>query len=176
MPVTIKKWCTDMDNETDSLAPAQAARIVLEYQLVLQGITALLTMGAPETMLPAPKVRIQQAIRLAVRTSFNGGNDNTATLDTLRTAYLSLANFLTYEEANAAARLQAAFDRGDRAYIASPAAARTMARTQGIEQEASALAREFDDFLKQFDSDGLLSDIDNFLVDFSHRNELAESR
>jgi hypothetical protein len=86
-----------------------------------------------------------------------------------------LANFLTYEEANGAMRLQAAFDRGDRAYIASRAAAQTVARAQRIEQEASALAREFDEFLKQLDSDSLLSDIDSFLAEFSHKYAPAVS-
>jgi hypothetical protein len=164
-----------MDNKNDSLAPAQAARIVLEYKLILQGITAQLTLGAAETLLPAPKDTIQQAIRLVVRTSVKGSTDDTATLDALRTAYLSLANFMTYDEANAAARLQAAFNRGDRTFIASQAAAQTMARTQGIELEASKLAREFDDFLKSSDSDDLLFDIDNIHTDFSHQYEFAES-
>jgi hypothetical protein len=161
----------NMDNKTKTLTPTRARQIVQDYQQVLQRISALLTLGAPETLLPAPKDELRQALRMVVR----GQSSNPTALETLRTAYLSLANFLTYEEANSAARLQAAFDRGDRAFIASPVAAQTMARAQGIEQEASALAREFDELVKQLDSDGLLAEIDCFLSDFSHKYETAVS-
>lgn len=153
----------------------QARHIVQEYQQVLYGVVSLLTLGAPETLLPAAKDEIRQALRLMARAAASGGSTDSTTLDALRTAYLSLANFLTYEEANGAMRLQAAFDRGDRAYIASRAATQTVARAQRIEQEASALAREFDEFLKQLDSDGLLSDVDSFLSEFSHQYTPAVS-
>jgi hypothetical protein len=164
-----------MDYKAESLIPTRARQVVQEYQQVLQRITTLLTLGAPETLLPAPKDELRQALCMLVRATVSSRSANPTTLETLRTAYLSLANFLTYEEANGAARLQAAFDRGDRAYIASPAAAQAMARAQGIEQEASALAREFDEFVKQLDSDGLLLEIDSFLSDFSHKYETVVS-
>lgn len=164
-----------MDNKTETLTPTRARQIVQDYQQVLQRISALLTLGAPETLLPTPKDELRQALRMAVRAMDSGRSTNSTALETLRTAYLSLANFLTYEEANGAARLQAAFNRGDRAYIASPAAAQTMARTQGIEQEASALAREFDDLVKQLDSADLLAEIDCFDSDFSRKYETAVS-
>lgn len=160
-----------MDNKTETLTPTRARQIVQDYQQVLQRISALLTLGAPETLLPAPKDELRQALRMVMR----GQSGDPTVLEALRTAYLSLANFLTYEEANGAARLQAAFNRGDRAYIASPAAAQTMARTQGIEQEASALAREFDDLVKQLDSADLLAEIDCFDSDFSRKYETAVS-
>lgn len=142
---------------------AQARQLVQEYQQVLQGVVALLTLGASETLLPAPKDEIRQALRLAVRATATGGLADPTALDTLRAAYLSLANFLTYEEANAATRLQAAFDRGDRTYISSRMAAQTMDRAQRIEQEAGALAREFDAYVKNNESDGMLSEIDALL-------------
>jgi hypothetical protein len=160
-----------MDNKKETLAATRARQIVQDYQQVLQRISALLTLGAPETLLPAPKDELRQALRMVMR----GQSGDPTVLEALRTAYLSLANFLTYEEANGAARLQAAFNRGDRAYIASPAAAQTMARTQGIEQEASALAREFDDLVKQLDSADLLAEIDCFDSDFSRKYETAVS-
>jgi hypothetical protein len=159
----------DMDKRPESLSAAQARQIVQEYQQVLYGVAALLTLGAPETLLPAAKDEIRQALRIVARATASDGSTDSMALDALRTAYLSLASFLTYEEANGAARLQAAFNRGDRAYISSRAAAQTVARAQRIEQEASALAREFDELLKQLDSDGLLSEIDSFLAEFSHK-------
>jgi hypothetical protein len=154
-----------MDKTPKSLTLTQARQIVQEYQQVLQGVVALLTLGAPETLLPASKDEIRQALRRVARAK----SGDPTVLEALRTAYLSLANFLSYEEANGATRLQAAFDRGDRTYIASPAAAQTVARAQRIEQEASALAREFDELLKHFDSDGQSSEIDSFLSEFSHK-------
>jgi hypothetical protein len=158
-----------MDKTPKSLTLTQARQIVQEYQQVLQGVVALLTLGAPETLLPASKDEIRQALRRVARATASSASADTTALDALRTAYLSLANFLSYEEANGATRLQAAFDRGDRTYIASPAAAQTVARAQRIEQEASALAREFDELLKHFDSDGQSSEIDSFLSEFSHK-------
>lgn len=152
-----------MDKTPQSQALAQAEPLVQEYQQVLQSVAALLTLGAPETLLPASKDEIRQALRIVARATATGGMADPAALDRLRTAYLSLANFLTYEEANAAIRLQAAFDRGDRTYISSRTAAQTVARAQRIEQEAGVLAREFDVFLKDNDSDGLLSEIDALL-------------
>lgn len=158
-----------MDKILEPLTLTRAGQIVQEYQLVLQSVATLLTLGAPETLLPAPKDEIRQALRRVARATASGGLADPTALHTLRTAYLSLANFLTYEEANGATRLQAAFDRGDRAYIASRAAGQTMARAQLIEQEASALAREFDEHLNQLDSDGILSEIDSFLSGFGDK-------
>lgn len=152
-----------MENTQETLSPAQARQLVQEYQQVLQSVAALLTLGASETLLPAPKDKIRQALRRVAQTSTMSGLADPAALDSLRAAYLSLANFLTYEEANAATRLQAAFDRGDRTYISSPMAAQTMDRAQRIEQEACALAREFDACVKNDESDGVLSEVDALL-------------
>jgi hypothetical protein len=160
---------TRMEKTPESETLAQAGQIVQEYQQVLRGVTTLLTLGAPETLLPAPKDEIRQALRIVVRATATGWLADPAALDRLRTAYLSLANFVTYEEANAATRLQAAFDHGDRTYISSHAAVQTMARTQRIEQEAGALAREFDEFLKHIESDGLLSEIDSLLAELDRK-------
>jgi hypothetical protein len=154
-----------MDNQTESMTLVQASRIVQEYQQVLLGVAALLTLGAPDTLLPATKDKIRQALRIVARAQASGGSADPMMLDSLRTAYLSLANFLTYDEAYGATRLQTAFDRGDRPYIASRAAAETVARAQRFEQEASALAREFDALLRHCDADGLLSEIDSFLTE-----------
>jgi hypothetical protein len=162
-PQQLQNKLIDMDKTPESQTLAQAGPLVQEYQQVLQSVAVLLTLGAPETLLPAPKDEIRQALRIVARATATGGMADPAALDRLRTAYLSLANFLTYEEANAAIRLQAAFDRGDRTYISSRTAAQTVARAQRIEQEAGVLAREFDVFLKDNDSDGLLSEIDALL-------------
>ncbi len=164
-----------MDNARESQALAQAGQLVQEYQQVLQAVAALLTMGASETLLPASKDEIRQALRLVARATDTGGLADPTALDTLRTAYLSLANFLSYEEANAAARLQAAFDRGDRAYISSRMAAQTMERAQRIEQEASALAREFDAFVKDNEADGMLLEIDALLSTLGRKFMSASS-
>lgn len=153
-----------MDKTTESRALAQARQIVQEYQQVLQCIAALLTLGASETLLPASKDEIRQALRVVARATSCDGLAEPSALDTLRIAYLSLANFVTYEEANAATRLQAAFDRGDRAYISSRTAAQAMDRAQRIEKEAGALAREFDAYVKDNESDGMLSEIDALLA------------
>ena len=152
-----------MDKTQESQALAQARQLVQEYQQVLQCVAALLTLGASETLLPAPKDEIRQALRIVARATATGGLADPLALDSLRTAYLSLANFLTYEEANAATRLQAAFDRGDRTYISSRPAAQAVARAQHIEQEAGVLAREFDAYMKNSESDGMLSEVDTLL-------------
>lgn len=158
-----------MQKPIESLDLAQASRITQEYRQILQSVTTLLTLGAPETLLPAPKDKIRQALCMVARGTDTSGPLGLRTLDELRTAYLSLANFLSYEDANAAARLQAAFDRGDRTYISSRAAMQTVARAQRIEQEAVALAKEFDAQLKQDESDGLLSEIDSLLADLDRK-------
>lgn len=158
-----------MDKTPESQALARAGRLVQEYQQVLQCVTTLLTLGVSETLLPAPKDELRQSLRLVVRSTATGGLADPAALDTLRTAYLSLANFLSYEEANAASRLQAAFDRGDRSYISSRAAMQTVARAQRIEQEAGVLAEEFDAFLKHNESGGLLAEIDALLAELGKK-------
>jgi len=160
---TNQNMLSNMDNTQELQGLAQARQRVQEYQQVLQGVAAWLTLGVSETLLPAPKDEIRQALRLAARATFTGGLTDPTALDTLRAAYLSLANFVTYEEANAATRLQAAFDRGDRTYISSRLAAQAMERAQCIEQEAGALAREFDAYVKNSESDGMLSEIDTLL-------------
>ena len=158
-----------MDNTDQSLALAQARQLVQEYQQTLQDVAALLTLGASETLLPASKDKIRQALHLVARAFATGGTAEPNTLETLRSAYLSMANFLTYEEANAASRLQAAFDRGDRAYLSSRMAAQTMDRAKRIEQEAIALAREFDACMMNNESDGILSEIDALLSAYGRK-------
>jgi hypothetical protein len=158
-----------MNKVPDSLALSLACQIAQEYQQVLQDVAALLTLGAPETLLPSPKDEIRQALRIVARNTATDGRTGSMALDRLRTAYLSLANFLSYEEANAAARLQAALDRGDRTYICSRAATLTVARAQRIEQEAKLLAQEFDAHQKHHESDGLLSEIDALLADLDRK-------
>ena len=158
-----------MDKTPESQALAQARQLVQEYQQVLQCVAALLTLGASETLLPAPKDEIRQALRNVARATATDGLADPTALDRLRTAYLSLANFLSYEEANAASRLQAAFDRGDRSYISSRAAMQTVARAQRIEQEAGVLAGEFDAFLAHNESGALLAEIDALLAELSRK-------
>jgi hypothetical protein len=160
---------TDMDKPLKSQTLAQAGQLVQEYQLIVQGFFTLLTLGAPETLLPAPRDEIRQALRIVACATATGGLSGPRELDSLRTAYQSLASFLPYEEANAAALLQAAFERGDRSYIASRSAAQTVARAQRIEQEAGELAREFDAFLKHNESDGLLTEIDALLAELDRK-------
>jgi len=162
-----------MDTTIKTPSLAQSSQLAQDYLQVLQEITALLTLGAPETLLPASKDEIRQALRIVARATATGGLSDPTALDRLRTAYLSLASFLSYEEANAATRLQAAFDRGDRTYIASRSASQTVARAQRIEQEAGVLAREFDAFLLHKESDGLLAEIDSLLIDLDRKYQSA---
>lgn len=153
----------------ESMELARAQQIVQDYQQVLLDVATLLTLGAPETLLPASKDEIRQALRIMARNTSVSGLSGQQKLDGLRTAYLSLANFLSYEEANAATRLQAAFDRGDRTYISSRIAMQTVARAQRIEQEAVELAKEFDAQQQHHESDGLLSEIDALLADLDRK-------
>jgi len=160
---------TDMDKPLVSQAFFQSEQLVQEYRQVLQCLSSLLTLGAPETLLPAPSDEIRQALRAVAHATATDGLTGPTELDNLRTAYQSLASFLPYEEANAAALLQAAFDRGDRTYISSRTAVQTVARAQRIEQEAGALAREFDAFLEHNESDDLLSEIDALLAELGRK-------
>ncbi len=158
-----------MDKLLISQTQKQPEQLVQEYQQVLQSLSTLLTLGAPETLLPASSDEIRQALRIVARATATGGLAGTTELDRLRTAYQSLASFLPYEEANAAARLQVAFDHGNRTYITSRTATQTVARAQRIEQEAGDLAREFDAFLKHNESDGLLSEIEALLAELDRK-------
>lgn len=158
-----------MEKVPVSMGLSRARRLVREYQQVLKDISALLTLGAPETLLPASKDKIRQAIQLVAGATVSVGLDGTTAINSLRTAYMSLANFLNYEEALAASRLQTAFDRGEHSYIASRAAAHSVARAQRIELEAGELAHEFDAFQQQNESGSLLSEIDALLADLDRK-------
>ena len=182
---------TDMDKPLVSQAFFQSEQLVQEYRQVLQChflLNGVLDFDQGRRVPHADPLLVQQlAILLgreepgtdAVDADALGGQFLRATatdgltgpteLDNLRTAYQSLASFLPYEEANAAALLQAAFDRGDRTYISSRTAVQTVARAQRIEQEAGALAREFDAFLEHNESDDLLSEIDALLAELGRK-------
>jgi len=149
---------------------AAAEQLLAEYEDVLQSMTALLATGVPDTLLPAPREEIRHAMQVVLRrhsaSGFCGANID---IDTLRNRYLSLASFLPYDEANAAIRLHTAFERGDRAYLATRAAQQAIARCRQIEQDASVLVKEFDDMLRTQESGDLLSEIDALLAELDRK-------
>lgn len=138
-----------MENDNKSVGLEQSRRLVEEYRGIKEGVVPLLATGLPETLLPAPKDSLRQAILDVARQAcaFNPGD--TVTLDRLRICYASLASFLPYEQALAAAELMRAAERGDRSYMRSAEAVRAMTRARQIELEAAHLAREFDRFVCQ---------------------------
>lgn len=147
--------------------PEQAQRLIGEYRQLLQDVGALLPLGVPETLLPADKAVLRAVLQREAR-SRSGLFGDPAQLETLRNAYLSLASFLTYEEAHAAARLHAACARGDLGFLSSPAAERAMARSRQIEREAGELVHEFDALLAA-EADPLLNEIDGLLADLKRK-------
>lgn len=149
---------------------ARAEQLVAEYAEVLQSVSALLATGAPDTLLPAAREDIRQAIQTLLRHHAGSGVCGaTIDIEGLRNRYVALAGFLPYDEANAAIRLQTAFQRGDRAYLGTRAAQHAMARSRQIEQEASLLASEFDAMLRTQESGGLLSEIDALLAELDRK-------
>jgi hypothetical protein len=143
---------------------AQAANLLKEYKKILTDFSSLLALGAPECLLPASKDELRHAMRAIAKAQLLDPTGLTDT-DTLRNAYASLATFISYDDAHAAAQLHAACERGDMKFMASPVAERVMARAQRIEREASALGREFDEWLHNQGPLGLLSDIDALLAE-----------
>jgi hypothetical protein len=159
-----------MQNLANSQQLQRARRLVDLYCALTESIAAMLTFGAPDTLLPATKDKIRQAFRDVIGEESKDAS-SASRLAGLRSAYISLAAFLPYDEANAAARLKAAFDRHDHGYIASPAAAQAMACVQKIEQEAGTMAKEFDALLDVNDEEAtnLLSEIDSILAEYTAR-------
>lgn len=145
--------------------------LIDEYRQVLRDVAALLPLGVPETLLPAGKDVLRAALRREAQIRGRQFGD-TAHTEALRDAYLSLASFLPYDEANAAACLHAACARGDVTFLSSPAAELAMARARQIEREAGELAREFD-ALRAPAADALLAEIDRFLSDFQRKHGRA---
>ena len=165
-----------MDTSTTNVSRTQAGRIVQEYLRVLECVADLLTLGTSSSLLPAARDEVRTAIQVVTRNLLRHESPDGMDIDALRTAYLSLASFMSYEEAHAAARLHAAFKRGDQVYIASRVAAQTMHRAQQIEQEASALALEFDALVRQVEDHTLRLEIEHFISDYSARAESVTSR
>lgn len=160
----------ELTSPDDSAQLAAAEQLVAEYGEVLQSVTGLLATGVPDTLLPASREEIRHAIQVILqRRSASGFCDASSDVDNLRERYLSLASFLPYDEANGAIRLQAAFERGDRAYLATRAAQQAIARCRQIEQDASVLAKEFDGLLRTQESGDLLSEIDALLAELDRK-------
>lgn len=152
---------------------ARAQRLFADYQKVRGEIYELFAYGAPETFLPAGMDEIRQAIRNLAQSAQSGLSAGGPDLDALRSAYVSLANFLTDAEADAAARLQRAFERGERAFLASRTAEQVMARSRQIELDARLLAEEFNAFLRPAPLDPLLAEVDVLLAELGRKFDLA---
>jgi hypothetical protein len=170
-PRTIKKTGDAAMNKSSS-APllGDAQRLVDEYCQLLTSLNEMLPLGVPDSLLPAPVAEIRAAIVVLAKSQPASIPEDT-NAERLRTAFLASASFLSYEEANDAARLQRAFAQGDRAFIASPRAARCMARAQRIESDTAALAREYDELVvgPKTETDGLLAEVDQFLAEFGRK-------
>lgn len=136
-----------MENNNESVELAQARRLVEEYRAVIESVATLLATGVPDTLLPAPKDALRQAILAVARQACAFTPGDTVTLDRLRAGYASLAGFLPYEQALAAAELIRAGRTGDRHYLNSAEAIRALTRARQIEVEAAHLGREFDRFV-----------------------------
>lgn len=136
-----------MENDSKTVDLEQSRRMVEEYREIKDGVAPLLATGAPDTLLPVHKDVLRQAILAVARQAcaFNPGD--TVTLDRLRNCYASLASFLPYDKALAAADLMRAYTLGDRSFFDSPEALQARARAKQIELEAGHLGREFDRFV-----------------------------
>ena len=133
-----------MQKTTNSSNISRAQRLISEYSTLLHDVSDMLMFGAPETLLPASKDEIRQSIH-AVASHFGfQGMAEMAAFGELRIAYMALANFIPYEEANSATRLRTAFSHNDQTYLASPEAQQIMARVRRMEGEAARLGAEFD--------------------------------
>lgn len=145
------------------------SQLVDEYRGVLHSVSALLALGAPDTLLPATK----EEIRLALKNAAQRAHGESFVVEELRGAYTALANFLPYEAAEAAARLREALRRGDQSFVSSTAATCIMARARRIEKEALALGREFDEAVKSFRPEAFLSEVDAFMAEMRRKLETA---
>lgn len=151
---------------------AGAGRIIEGYLQILQTVGELLPFGVPDSLLAHPREEIRRALREAASASGGSGLLLNAgvNLGDLRTAYQSLASFLPYDEAHAAARLHHAMQRGDYAFLSTAAAQAASGLARRIEQEASRLAREFDALLGA-PADPLLAEVDAFLSQFDRKQK-----
>ena len=164
-----------MENESKSVDLGQSRKLVDEYRQIKEGVMSLLATGVPETLLPAQKDALRQAILAVARQAcaFNPGD--TATLDRLRACYASLSGFLPPEQALAAAELMRASRVGDRSYLNSPDALRAMTRARQIELEGAHLGREFDRFVcKQQCAE--FAELDAYLDSLSRKYGSADGR
>jgi hypothetical protein len=144
-------------------------RVILgQYQQVLMSVSHLLPFGAPDTLLPHSRDKIRQAIRdVAYQITLKGLETNIHYED-LRVAYQSLASFVSYEEANIAARLQHALERNQFAFLATAEAESARVLSRQIEREAARLTREFDTWVSEA-SDPVLTEVDAMLADFERK-------
>ncbi len=147
---------------------AKAKLLIAEYSRMLKDVSEMLTLGAPETLLPASKDEIRQSIRAVVSHTRFQGMAEMAAFGEMRNAYMALANFIPYEEANTAVRLRAAFSANDHVYLASPQAQRIMVRVRRMEEEAARLGAEFDR-LANSDAWGDIDDINALLAELTHK-------
>jgi len=139
-----------------------------QYLEVLGSVAHLLPFGAPEALLPQRRDEIRQAIREVARQFNDRPSEPGMDMDSLRTAYQSLASFVSYEEANIAAGLQHALERNNFAFLASPEAESARQLSRKIEVEAALMAREFDTWCGAL-SDPLLTEASNVLIEFSRK-------
>lgn len=148
---------------------AKAKLLIAEYSKILKDVSGMLTLGAPETLLPATKDEIRQSIRAVVSHTQLQDMAGIAAFGEMRAAYMALANFIPYEEANAAARLRAAFSSKDHAYLASAEAQQIMVRVRRMEEEAARLGVEFDR-LANSDAWGDLDDVNALLAELRQKS------
>jgi hypothetical protein len=139
-----------------------------QYQQVLMSVSHLLPFGAPDALLPHSRDKIRQAIRDLARQDSMATVGASIQFDDLRMAYMSLASFVTYEEANIAARLQHALERNQFSFLATAEAEAARKLSRQIEHEAARLTREFDTWVSEA-SDPVLTEVDAVLADFERK-------
>jgi len=151
----------------DAKSLVAAIQLISVYQELLRTMSSMLALGVPDTLLPSGTETLRKAICTMVLSLNRGAIDYTETLGRLRTAYLSLASFIPYEEANAAMQLQTAFAQGNRASLTEDQIEAVMRRGRQIEQEAMLLAKEFDHFAEDREASELLAEIDAMLAGYA---------
>lgn len=147
---------------------ATARTIFREYQQMLMGVAHLLAFGVPDALLAHPRDKIRQAILEMARQMTFGSLEAETHFEDLRTAYQSLASFVSYEDANIAARLQHALERNHFAFLATPEAEAARVLSRRIELEATRLTRQFDTWVSET-TDPVLTEVNAVLANFDRK-------
>jgi hypothetical protein len=156
-----------MDMATGKILPEQADKLFQDYETMRAALSDQLLYGVPESLLPAPKDVMADALGLMQRQALAEGDS--LMLDRLRLACIALANFLPLDEAALTSELKEAIDGNNMAYLNTAEAQIAQATIRRMEDGARRYADEFDARCTQQQSDGLLTEIDALLDELSHK-------